>query len=75
MCRPGGLWVHVGAAALGEDDALNQSGGPSWTTEETFLAAVDTWFTVLDLRIADFGRRPGVTDWAAGYAVLRRRED
>lgn len=73
-CRPGGLWIHVGAAALDEDDALDQAAGPSWTTEETFLDAVTSWFTVLDLRIADFGRRKGVTDWPARYAVLRRRE-
>ncbi|MEU7154620.1 class I SAM-dependent methyltransferase [Streptomyces sp. NPDC045456] len=65
MCRPGGLWVHVGAAALSEEEALHQSGGPSWTTEETFLDAVGAWFTVLDLRIADFGGQPGVTDWPA----------
>ncbi|QCX79872.1 Mg-protoporphyrin IX methyl transferase [Streptomyces sp. YIM 121038] len=71
-CGPGGLWVHVGAAALSEEDALDQSGGPSWTTEETFRSAVAPWFTVLDLRIADFGRQPGVTDWPARYAVLRR---
>ncbi|MFI2238211.1 hypothetical protein [Streptomyces chrestomyceticus] len=32
-------------------------------------------FTVLDLRIADFGRQVGVTDWPARYAVLRRQED
>ncbi|MFJ2766483.1 class I SAM-dependent methyltransferase [Streptomyces sp. NPDC087300] len=75
MCRPGGLWVHVGAAALDEEDALHQSSGPSWTTEETFLDAVTAWFTVLDVRIADFGLRAGVTDWPARYAVLRRRED
>ncbi|MFE0177173.1 class I SAM-dependent methyltransferase [Streptomyces sp. NPDC059002] len=74
LCRPGGLWVHVGAAALTEEDALDQSSGPSWTTEKTFLNAVTTWFTVLDLRIADFGRQKGVTDWLARYVVLRRRE-
>ncbi|MEW1717935.1 class I SAM-dependent methyltransferase [Streptomyces sp. NPDC093109] len=74
MCRPGGLWVHVGAAALTREDALDQSSGPSWTTEETFLNAVTPWFTVLDLRIADFGRQAGVTDWPARYAVLRRRD-
>ncbi|MFI0981044.1 class I SAM-dependent methyltransferase [Streptomyces sp. NPDC021093] len=74
-CGPGGLWVHVGAAALSEEDALDQSCGPSWTTEETFLDAVGTWFTVLDLKIADFGRQKGVTDWPARYAVLRRREN
>ncbi|MET8682883.1 class I SAM-dependent methyltransferase [Streptomyces sp. NPDC004732] len=74
LCRPGGLWVHVGAAALDEEDALDQSRGPSWTTEETFLDAVSPWFTVLDRRIADFGRRTGVTDWPARYVVLRRSE-
>ncbi|QDQ14418.1 class I SAM-dependent methyltransferase [Streptomyces spectabilis] len=74
MCGPGGLWFHVGAAALSADDALNQSGGPSWTTEETFLDAVAPWFTVLTLHTADFGRRPGVTDWPARYAVLRRSQ-
>ncbi|WP_158812966.1 bifunctional 2-polyprenyl-6-hydroxyphenol methylase/3-demethylubiquinol 3-O-methyltransferase UbiG [Streptomyces rimosus] len=74
MCRPGGLWVHVGAAALSEENALDQFSGPSWTTEKTFLKAVDAWFTVLDLRIADFGRQTGVTDWPARYAVLRRKE-
>ncbi|MGW2225850.1 class I SAM-dependent methyltransferase [Streptomyces formicae] len=74
MCRPDGLWVHVGAAALDEEDALHQSNGPSWTTEETFRAAVTPWFTVLDHRISDFGRRGGVTDWAARYVVLQRRE-
>ncbi|GGV05891.1 class I SAM-dependent methyltransferase [Streptomyces spectabilis] len=73
MCGPGGLWFHVGAAALSEEDALNQSRGPSWTTEKTFLDAVSPWFTVLALHTADFGRRPGVTDWPARYAVLRRR--
>ncbi|MEU1329259.1 class I SAM-dependent methyltransferase [Streptomyces sp. NPDC005865] len=75
MCRPGGLWIHVGAAALSEEDALDQSSGPSWTTEESFRSAVTSWFTVLDLRIADFGRRKGVTDWPARYAVLRRNQD
>ncbi|MFI8930072.1 class I SAM-dependent methyltransferase [Streptomyces sp. NPDC053474] len=74
-CGPGGLWVHAGAAALGEEDALDQSGGPSWTIEETFRAAVAPWFTVLDLRVAAFGREPGVTDWPARYAVLRRGPD
>ncbi|MEF3115065.1 class I SAM-dependent methyltransferase [Streptomyces chrestomyceticus] len=75
MCRPGGLWIHAGAAALSEADALDQSAGPSWTTEETFLDAVAAWFTVLALRIADFGRQVGVTNWPARYAVLRRKED
>ncbi|WP_306337119.1 bifunctional 2-polyprenyl-6-hydroxyphenol methylase/3-demethylubiquinol 3-O-methyltransferase UbiG [Streptomyces sp. KL118A] len=75
LCRPDGLWLHVGAAALSAEDALDQSNGPSWTTEETFLDAVSPWFTVHDHRIADFGRRAGVTDWAARYVVLRRRGD
>ncbi|MEU7581682.1 class I SAM-dependent methyltransferase [Streptomyces sp. NPDC041068] len=75
MCRPDGLWIHVGAAALSAEDALDQSSGPSWTTEEAFLDAVTAWFTVLDLRIADFGRQKGITDWPARYAVLQRRKN
>ncbi|WP_158857883.1 class I SAM-dependent methyltransferase [Streptomyces sp. NRRL B-1347] len=74
MRGPNGLWLHVGAAALSEEDALDQSTGPSLATEETFLNAVAPWFTVLDLRIADFGHQKGVTDWPARDAVLRRRE-
>lgn len=73
VCGPGGLWLHVGAAALAPESALDQTNGPSWTTEETFLSAVSPWFTVVHQRIADFGRRAGITDWPARYAVLRRQ--
>ncbi|MER5432462.1 class I SAM-dependent methyltransferase [Streptomyces sp. NPDC002588] len=71
-CGPGGLWLHVGAAAPDPETALDQTYGPSWTTEETFLKAVSPWFTVVRLTMADFGRRAGITDWPARYAVLRR---
>lgn len=73
VCEPDGLWLHIGAAALTAADEVCQSHGPSWTTEDTFRRAVEPWFTVLEHRVAGFGRRAGVTDWDARYAVLRRR--
>lgn len=73
-CAPGGAWLHIGAAALSPGAAIDQTSGPSWTTEETFLRAVGPWFDVLHLSIADFGRRAGITDWPARYAVLRRTD-
>lgn len=69
VCLTGGLWVHVGASATTLEAERCVARGPSRMAEQTFLALVEPYFTVLAIDYAPFGSRSAT--WQARHAVLR----
>lgn len=72
-CRPGQLWLHVGALASELEGTTSFARGPSALTPTDFAALVEPYFTIQHCQQLPYGTTPGETDFQARLAVLQRR--
>jgi SAM-dependent methyltransferase len=72
-CRPGQLWLHLGASASDSEGSTSFVYGPSALTPTDFAALVEPYFTIRHCQQLPYGGTPGETDFQARLAVLQRR--
>lgn len=72
-CRPGQLWLHVGALASELEGTTSCAYGPSALTPTDFAALVEPYFTIQHCQSLPYGTTPEETDFPARFAILRRR--
>jgi SAM-dependent methyltransferase len=72
-CRPGQLWLHLGALASESEGSTSFVRGPSALTPNDFAALVEPYFTIRHCQQLPYGSTPGETDFLARLAVLQRR--
>jgi len=72
-CRPGRLWLHLGALASEQAGSTSFARGPSALTPTDFAALVEPYFTIEHCQQLPYGNTLGETDFQARLAVLRRR--
>lgn len=73
-CRPGQLWLHLGAAAEESEGSTSFVYGPSALTPTDFDALVSPSFTIRHCQRLPYGSTPGETDFQARLAVLQRQD-
>jgi SAM-dependent methyltransferase len=71
-CRPGQLWLHLGASASESEGSTSFARGPSALTPTDFAALVEPHFTIRHCQQLPYGGTLGETDFAARLAVLQR---